>query len=327
MAQTTPTVAERLAKWKRVEMPFSSAGLSAREIQMVGDLADACRSLDEVFWRQSDSAGFDLYNTTKDPGLKRLLGIMGSRWDLLDENRPFVGEPMPPGHDLYPHGLTHAQIDQYVAQHPEDRAAIYNPYTVVKWRDGRLIGGPYHEEYKALLDPAARSLREAADLSGDPAFAGFLRLRAAALLTDDYYQSDLAWLDLKNPKFDVIFAPYETYLDDLLGVKTSYGAAVLDPQRGGKPEARRLREVRARNPGRSAPRPRRPPFQARSRHAHGSDGRALPRRRPAPRLPGGGRQPSQRPAHPPGERGPRRSSSRTSWTRASATSSCPWRSA
>ncbi len=61
----------------------------------------------------------------------------------------------------------------------------------------------------------------------DADFAKFLDLRADALLSDDYYPSDLAWLDLKNPKFDIIFAPYETYLDDLLGVKTSYGAAVL----------------------------------------------------------------------------------------------------
>ncbi len=64
-------------------------------------------------------------------------------------------------------------------------------------------------------------------LSEDDAFAEFLRLRAEALMMDDYYKSDLAWLDLQDPKFDVIFAPYETYLDDLLGVKTSYGAAVL----------------------------------------------------------------------------------------------------
>src|SRR5262249_9758445 len=64
-------------------------------------------------------------------------------------------------------------------------------------------------------------------LSTDKAFADFLRLRAEALLTDDYYKSDLAWLDLESPKFDIIFAPYETYLDDVLGVKTSYGAAVM----------------------------------------------------------------------------------------------------
>jgi hypothetical protein len=70
-------------------------------------------------------------------------------------------------------------------------------------------------------------LREAAALSDDKAFAEFLRARADALLTDDYYKSDLLWVDLKDPKFDVIFAPYETYLDEVLGVKTSYGSAVL----------------------------------------------------------------------------------------------------
>ena len=73
----------------------------------------------------------------------------------------------------------------------------------------------------------AKALREAAELSADPAFANFLRLRAAALTTDDYYKSDLAWVDLKDPKFDVIFAPYESYPDELLGVKGFYGAAVL----------------------------------------------------------------------------------------------------
>ena len=85
----------------------------------------------------------------------------------------------------------------------------------------------YHEAFKKFLEPAAQDLRDAADLSDDDAFANYLRLRADALLTDDYFKSDVAWVELENPKFDLIFAPYETYLDNLLGVKTSYGAAVL----------------------------------------------------------------------------------------------------
>jgi hypothetical protein len=153
---------------------------------------------------------------------------MGSRWDLIDENRPFTGsEAMPPGRDLYPRGLTRAQIEQYVREHPADKAAIYDPYTVVKRVGTRLTATPYRVEYKEFLEPMARALRDAAALSVDAAFANFLRLRADALLSDDYYASDLAWLDLKDPKVDVIFAPYETYLDDLLGVKTSYGASIL----------------------------------------------------------------------------------------------------
>jgi len=221
-------VAARLAKWKNVEMPFHSEGMTARERQMVDKLVEACRLLDDVYWRQSDLDGLALYKSTTDPALKTLLMIMGGRWDLIDENRPFAGAPpMPPGHDLYPHDLTRARVAQYVAQHPEDKAAIYDNYTVVKSRNNRLVGVPYKEGFKAQLVPMAQALRDAAGLSADPAFAKFLRLRAEALLTDDFYKSDLAWLDLKDPKFDVIFAPYETYLDDLLGVKTSYGASVL----------------------------------------------------------------------------------------------------
>jgi hypothetical protein len=73
----------------------------------------------------------------------------------------------------------------------------------------------------------AQDLRDAAALSPDAAFAKFLNMRADALLSDDYFASDIQWLDLDKPKFDVVFAPYETYLDDFLGVKTSYGASVM----------------------------------------------------------------------------------------------------
>ena len=99
---------------------------------------------------------------------------------------------------------------------------------MVRWNGDDLEGIPYHIAYRSFLEPAAQNLREAAKLSKDPAFANFLQLRADALLSDNYFPSDLAWLDLKNPKFDVIFAPYETYDDvNLLGVKATYGAAVL----------------------------------------------------------------------------------------------------
>ncbi|HVA16083.1 MAG TPA: Zn-dependent hydrolase, partial [Candidatus Dormibacteraeota bacterium] len=86
---------------------------------------------------------------------------------------------------------------------------------------------PYHTAFREFLVPMARDLREASELTPDPAFAHFLQLRAHALLTDDYFDSDIAWLGLKNPKFDIIFAPYEVYLDGMLGVKTSYGASIM----------------------------------------------------------------------------------------------------
>ncbi|HZS51688.1 MAG TPA: Zn-dependent hydrolase [Bryobacterales bacterium] len=232
--KVTPDLEQRLAKWQPVRMPFNAAGLSVRERQMIEKLVRACQYLDDIYWRQSDPQGLALYKslaasrTPRNQQLRRMLMINGGRFDLLDENRPFAGtEPMPPGRGFYPEGLTREQIEKYVQQHPEKKAEIYSPYTVVRRRGRELAGVPYHQVYKAFLDPAAQTLREAAALSDDPAFARFLQLRAAALLSDDYYESDLAWVDLEDPKFDLIFAPYETYLDDLLGVKGSYGAAVL----------------------------------------------------------------------------------------------------
>ncbi len=100
-------IAQRLAKWKNVDMPFRSNGLADHEKQMVDKLVEACRLLDDVYWRQSDLDGLALYKRTTNAPLKTLLTIMGGRWDLIDENRPFAGAPaMPPGHELYPHDLT-----------------------------------------------------------------------------------------------------------------------------------------------------------------------------------------------------------------------------
>jgi Peptidase family M49 len=229
-----PDLSERLAKFRQIQMPFHSAGLSPREVKLVDKLVDACRYLEEIYWRQIDPEALTLYQSLaasknpKDEKLRRYVWINASRFDLLDDNKPFVGtEPMPPGGGYYPQGLTREQIEQYVKEHPDKKPEIYSQTTIVRWQGDQLQGLPYHIAYRSFLEPAAKDLREAASLSDDPAFANFLRLRADALLSDDYFKSDLAWLELKDPKFDVIFAPYETYDDHLLGVKGSFGAAVL----------------------------------------------------------------------------------------------------
>src|SRR4051794_22419483 len=120
-------IAARLAKWKNVEMPFQSAGMPSRQRQMIEKLVEATRLLDDIYWRQSDIAGLELYKSTQNLQLKRLLTIMGSRWDLVDEQHPFAGAPpMPPGHELYPKGWTRARMESYVKDHPSEKAAIYD---------------------------------------------------------------------------------------------------------------------------------------------------------------------------------------------------------
>ena len=95
--QVVPDLAQRLAKFRRVDMPFHSAGLTAREKKMVDKLVDASRNLEDIYWRQNDPEALTLYQSLasskspKDQELRHYLWINGSRFDLIDENRPFVG--------------------------------------------------------------------------------------------------------------------------------------------------------------------------------------------------------------------------------------------
>ena len=229
-----PNLNEQLAKFKPVRMPFDSAKLTSRERQMLAKLVEACQNLESIYWRQSDPEGLKLYHSLtgshdpKDTALRRFVRINGSRFDLINNNTPFVGTaPWPPGRAIFPSDLTREEFDRYVAAHPNQKAALFDPWTVVRRNGAALEAIPYHVAYKQWVDPAAQALRDAAGFTDDPAFAKFLRMRADALQSDQYFDSDIAWVSLVNPKFDVIFAPYETYLDDFLGVKTSYGAAIL----------------------------------------------------------------------------------------------------
>jgi hypothetical protein len=234
-SEVVPDLAQRVARFKQIKIPFHSMELTHNQRKMISKLVDAAGLLDCIYWRQSDPQGLQLYVSlakSRDPQdvlLRRYLKINGSHFDLVDDDKPFVGTtPMPPGRGFFPEDMTKDAFDAYVAQHPSQRAALYDPFTIVERKDELLEAVPYHVAFKDFLDLMAQDLRDAADLSDDdPAFGKFLRLRANALLNDNYYPSDLAWLDLENPKLDIVFAPYETYLDSLLGVKTSYGAAVM----------------------------------------------------------------------------------------------------
>src|SRR5580692_9313124 len=247
-----PDLAERLSKFRRVKMSFHAQGLTWREQQMIEKLVDAAGLLDCIYWRQSDPEGRKIYLSlagSKDPQdelLRRYLKINGSRFDLIDDEKPFVGtKPMPPGRGFYRFVIGREETWELLgpprpaselvslAQNlAKQNPGVLNAYALVSYTQSDVGTGligitPYHVAFKEFLDPMATDLREAASLSDDSAFAKFLRLRADSLLTDDYYASDIAWLDLENPNFDVVFAPYEVYDDSLLGVKTTYGASVM----------------------------------------------------------------------------------------------------
>ena len=297
-------LAERLAKFKTVKMPFDDSAYSERERQMIQKLVDALRLVDDIYWRQSDPAGLKLYLSLADSKipadliLRRYLQINGSRFDLIGEDQPFVGTaPAPPGRGFYSPGLTQQRIEDFVAKHPDRRKDIYNSLTVIhETKDGDLEAIPYHVAYKEFLEPMAQDLVDAAVFSDDPAFSTFLRLRSKALLTDDYYASDIAVAGFEESEIRRDPGPLRNLSGWIAGGESELWGLAADPQRGAKPETGNVSEVCAGTARVLAATGGGLAIQARKTIADGSDGRAVPFGRPGAWIPGGSRQFAERSA-------------------------------
>jgi hypothetical protein len=151
-------------------------------------------------------------------------------WSNLDGDKAFlpgVPEEKPPQATYYPSDMSKPEFEAWVQTLPpaEQEKAIGFFYVVRRDASRRLRLVPYSEEYHDLLAPAADLLREAAGLTTNPSLKDFLTKRADALMSNDYYASDLAWMDLDSP-IDVTFGPYETYSDGMFGYKAAFEAYV-----------------------------------------------------------------------------------------------------
>jgi hypothetical protein len=148
-------------------------------------------------------------------------------WDPLNDDKPFFGDsPRPEGAGFYPADLTKAQFDDYLKAHPAEAEKLTDPYTVVQRQGDKLVPVPYSEAYKQWLEPAAELLEQAAARTSNASLKKFLSLRAKAFRTDDYFESELAWMDVHGTPIEVAIGPYETYTDGLYGRKTAFEAFV-----------------------------------------------------------------------------------------------------
>ncbi len=137
--------------------------------------------------------------------------------------------PHPPGAGYYPEDMTVAEFEAWIEAHPEDREALTSLHTIVR-RDGdALVAVPYSEAYVDLLEVAAAELRVAAAATENESLRRFLVLRADAFFTDDYFESDMAWMDLDSA-IEVVIGPYETYEDGLFGYKAAFESFVCVAQ-------------------------------------------------------------------------------------------------
>jgi hypothetical protein len=206
----------------RLEADLST--LSANERRMIGLFIDAAEVMDDLFWQQAYGDRASLLSGITDPRMRRFVEINYGPWDRLDGNLPFVPGvgPKPLGARFYPADMTREEFER--AQLPGKDGH----YSIIE-RDaaGALQVVPYHDRWAAQVGRAAGYVEEAAALAEDPGLRRYLELRARALRDDDYRASDLAWLDMKQNRLDLVIGPIETYEDRLFGYRAAYEAFVL----------------------------------------------------------------------------------------------------
>jgi hypothetical protein len=224
------TAPEGMAEYTTFQLTTDLSALSENQRKMIPLLIEAAKAMDAAFWIQAYGDKKELLAGVDDPVLQRYIKINYGPWSRLNDNEPFLDGfgPKPPTANLYPQDMTKQEFEAACAESPERAAALKSLYTMVR-RDeaGQLVAVPYNEFFADLLAPAADKLRAAAELAEDPGLRNYLEKRADALLSNDYHDSDVAWLDMKDNVIDVVIGPIETYEDRIFGYKAAFESFVL----------------------------------------------------------------------------------------------------
>jgi len=193
--------------------------------EMLGLMIQASQIMDDLFWQQTYGEGYEEWLGSIGVDEVRLFAEQNyGPWDRLDDEKPFIEGvgPKPLGANFYPVDMSKEEFDAAYLPGKNDL------YTLIR-RDeqGALILVPFHVEYAEELKAASQLLHQAADLAVSQDFANYLKLRANALISDDFQLSDMYWMDVKDNEIDLIIGPIETYEDKLFGYKAAYESYVL----------------------------------------------------------------------------------------------------
>jgi hypothetical protein len=222
--QSSQEMQKEVDKYVSVKLTSDISHLSNDEKEMLGLLFDAAKIMDEIFWLQNIGDKETFLNSIEDPATRRFAEINYGPWNEMANLKPFVegyGEK-PAGAEFYPHDMTKEEFEAF--ENP-DKTSLYT--LIRRNENGSLETVWYHEAYESQISKAAELLLKASKLAGDPEFAKYLELRSEALLTDNYFESDMAWLDVKNNHVDLVIGPIENYTDGLFGYKAAHESFIL----------------------------------------------------------------------------------------------------
>jgi hypothetical protein len=198
--------------------------LTEKEKQMLPILFEAAEMMNELFWIQAFGDKQVVLDSAKDETTKRFVEINYGPWERLKNNEPFIESfgKKPAGANFYPKDMTKEEFEAFEA---EDKTSLYT--MIRRDEEGKLKSIPYSEFFKEQYTKVAELLKKAAELAEDEGLKKYLELRADALLTNEYFESDMAWMDMKTNGLDIVIGPIENYEDALFGYKTAHEAYIL----------------------------------------------------------------------------------------------------
>ncbi|MFN3873426.1 MAG: dipeptidyl-peptidase 3 family protein [Ignavibacterium sp.] len=235
---------QKIDKFIPVEIQYDENLLSDREKIVLEKLYRASKLIDSLFLDQVYSKNHQiksellskLYDKSivNNPDEKlelelqlELFNIMFGPFDRLEDDEPFIGtERKPLGANFYPEDMTKEEFENRIKQNPADEKSFTSEFTVIRRQNDKLVAIPYSEYYKETLTKISNLLKEAAEYADNPSLKKYLLSRADAFLTNDYYQSDMDWMDLKDHNIEVVIGPYEVYEDGLFNYKASFESFV-----------------------------------------------------------------------------------------------------
>src|SRR3954470_14042188 len=230
----TETLQQMAARFAPTEISADLSKLSDVDRRVIAKLVEASKIVDGLFLRQvwagNDAMLADLARDQSPEGRARLHYFLINKgpWSRIDHNAPFVpGAPdKPAGANYYPDGASKADVEKWIQSLPEaERARATGFFTVIRRAGNSFTLVPYNVEYQGELARAAGFLREAAQLTSQPTLKTFLTKRADAFLSNDYYESDVAWMELEGA-IEPTIGPYEVYEDELFNYKAGFEAYV-----------------------------------------------------------------------------------------------------
>jgi len=214
----------KINEYATVKLSTDVSKLTEKEKQMIPLLIEVAKIVDDLYWQQTLGDKRTFLDSLKDSLQTQFAEINYGPWERLNGNKPFIpgfGEK-PAGANYYPHDMTKEEFEQW---NGKDKTSLYT--LIRRNTDKTLQCIWYHDAYKEQITKAATLLRQAATLAEDVGLKKYLELRAQAFITDDYFASDMAWMDMKSNTIDFVVGPIENYEDQLFGYKTAYEAILI----------------------------------------------------------------------------------------------------